>query len=324
MTTTAGSPESGPPLTIACHLSEQRMTKLALHPAGLRFVPVAPQAPWQVPSGANILISEARGWEDAPRDAPAGWPGDLSWLHVVAAGIDGYPDWIRTVPTVTCGRGVNATAIAEYVLGAILLQDKRFFETVISEASAWRPMALRGVAGKTLGLLGIGAIGTEIAKRGAAFDMTLRAYRRSGAVHPDKAIGIVDSVGALFAMSDHLVLAAPLTSETRGIISREVLAQAKPGLHLINVARGALVDDDALLGALDTGRLAAATLDATDPEPLPDGHPFYSHPRIRVTPHCSWSAEDTTDRIMSRLFANIDRWLAGTALQDRVDAILGY
>jgi phosphoglycerate dehydrogenase-like enzyme len=121
------------------------------------------------------------------RRRPAG-PGSLRWLHVVGAGIDGYPDWIRAVPAITCGRGVNANAIAEYVLGAILLHDKRFLECVITDAADWRPLSLRGLSGKTLGLLGLGAIGTEVARRAQAFDMRIKAFRRSGAAPTDKAV----------------------------------------------------------------------------------------------------------------------------------------
>ncbi len=327
MTTQFRSPLPQGGLTLHCRLSPQRMEALGRHPAGLDLVPVPDTAqPWQLPDTAEILVTEARGWDEAPVEAPTGWPGALRWLHVVAAGIDGYPDWIRAVPTVTCGRGANATAIAEYVLGAILLHDKRFFETVISDASAWKPLVtpLRGLAGKTLGLLGIGAIGREIARRAKAFDMEVRAFRRSTAIAPDPEITLVDGLEPLFATADHLVLAAPLTPQTRGIVSRIVLAHSKPGLHLINIARGALIDDKALLEALDDGRIGAATLDVTEPEPLPVGHAFYSHPRIRLTPHCSWSAEDTTERIMRRLFANIDRYRQGTPLEERIDPVTGY
>ncbi|MFC7397862.1 NAD(P)-dependent oxidoreductase [Chelatococcus sp. GCM10030263] len=312
-------------LTIICHLSEERRTALARHPARPAVLPaLRPEAPWQIPQDAEILFTEARGWNNAPQEAPSGWPGSLRWLHVVGAGIDGYPDWIRAVPAITCGRGVNANAIAEYVLGAILLHDKRFLECVITDAADWRPLSLRGLSGKTLGLLGLGAIGTEVARRAQAFDMRIKAFRRSGAPPMDKAVALVDSAAELFAISDHLVLAAPLTPETRHIVSREALARAKPGLHLVNISRGGLIDDEALLAALDEGRIATATLDVTEPEPLPAGHVFYRHPRVRVTPHCSWSAEDVTAKIMQRLFANIDRYLAGTALHDQVDRQLGY
>jgi phosphoglycerate dehydrogenase-like enzyme len=325
METSARSTQAKAAPTILCHLSEERQTALAQHPSRPAIVPVPrPDTPWQVPPEAEILFTEARGWAEAPREAPAGWPGRLRWLHVVGAGIDGYPDWIRAVPSVTCGRGVNAAAIAEYVLGAILLHDKRFFESVITSASDWRPLPLRGLAGKTLGLLGLGAIGAEVAKRALAFDMRIKAFRRSGAQHADETVELVDSVAKLFAASDHLVLAAPLTPQTRHIVSREVLLRAKPGLHLINISRGGLIHDEALLAALDEGRIAAATLDVTEPEPLPEGHAFYCHPHIRVTPHCSWSAEDVTTKIMQRLFANIDRYLAGTTLDDQVDRQLGY
>ncbi|MGA1860645.1 NAD(P)-dependent oxidoreductase [Azospirillum sp. 11R-A] len=120
------------------------------------------------------------------------------------------------------------------------------------------------------------------------------------------------------------MLALPLTAATRGLVGAGLLAQAKAGLHLVNVARGALVDQDALLAAIDSGRIANATLDVTDPEPLPAGHPFYRHPAIRLTPHVSWSAPDFDRRLADRILANLDAYARGEPLRDVVDAATGY
>ncbi|NVN31524.1 hypothetical protein HUK83_14445, partial [Endobacter medicaginis] len=97
-----------------------------------------------------------------------------------------------------------------------------------------------------------------------------------------------------------------------------------PGLHLINVARGALIDETALLTALASGRVGAATLDVTEPEPLPDGHPFYAHPSIRLTPHVSWSGPEVRASFATRVADNLDRFLSGRPLRDLVDAAAGY
>jgi phosphoglycerate dehydrogenase-like enzyme len=123
---------------------------------------------------------------------------------------------------------------------------------------------------------------------------------------------------------EHLVLAAPLTPATRHIIDRGSLACAKPGLHIVNVARGALIDDDALLQALDTGLVGRATLDATEPEPLPSGHPFYRHPRVRLSPHASVHTPKTPERFATKFAENLARFRGGNALLDRVDFGRGY
>lgn len=312
-------------LAIACSLRPERVAFLRAHPARPRVTEIAePDAPWRLPEGAEILVSEARGWPEAPRERPAGWPGTLKWVHFASTGIDGYPDWIFDVPHVTCGRGVNAAAISEYVLGAMLLHEKRFLETLTTSRAGWKQIPLGGLEGKVLGLIGLGSIGGAIAHRALAFGMSVVAYRRSGAAHENASVRIVDDPGAVFARADHVAIAAPLTPLTRHLVSGAVLARAKPGLHLVNIARGAIIDDEALLGALAEGRLAAATLDVTEPEPLPEGHAFYSHPKIRLTPHVSWSAGGMTERLMTPLAANIDRYLAGAALEERVDKEHGY
>jgi len=147
--------------------------------------------------------------------------------------------------------------------------------------------------------------------------MTVRAARRSDAPMPP-GITRAKDIGELFETSDHLVLAAPASAETRHIVSDALLERAKPGLHLVNVARGSLVDDDALLRALDGGRISLASLDVAEPEPLPAGHPYYSHPRVRLSPHTSVMSQDSDLRV-ARLFAdNLARFARGEALRNVV------
>jgi hypothetical protein len=126
------------------------------------------------------------------------------------------------------------------------------------------------------------------------------------------------SVRELAASCDHLVLAAPSTPQTRHLINAEVLAQARPGLHLINIGRGALVDQVALLEALDAGRLSRATLDVTDPEPLPAGHPLYRHPKVRVSPHTSAISPYIREALIAKVRLNLGRYLAGEEPIDRI------
>jgi phosphoglycerate dehydrogenase-like enzyme len=132
--------------------------------------------------------------------------------------------------------------------------------------------------------VGIGAIGAATAKRALAFDMQILAYRRTRSPSPLPNVDLVSGLDELLGASDHIVVAAPATPATYHLFDANAFARMKRGAHLINVSRGALVDQDALLKALDDESLAMATLDVTDPEPLPAGHPLYAHPRVRVSP----------------------------------------
>lgn len=312
------------PLVIATNLSPAQNQRLAAHWSRPRVIPYADErSVWEIPPEADLLFTFFRGWRQAPATAPAGWPFRLRWIQVAAAGIDAFPDWFFTGPAVTCGRGVAAVPLSEYIMAAILAHEKQFFDGARVQAAAdWNVRTLGRVEGRTLGLVGLGAINRAVVPRALTFGMTLLAVDRDTTAHPS--IEFVGSVAELAARSDHLVVAVPLTDETRGIIGAAVLADAKPGLHLINVARGELVDQEALLAALDSGRLGAATLDVTTPEPLPAGHPLYTHPRVRLTPHSGWSSDDNDDRLATKLLGNLDRFLAGEPLLDVVDGKRGY
>src|SRR5262249_28516543 len=144
--------------------------------------------------------------------------------------------------------------------------------------------------GKTLGIVGLGAIGTAVARLAEPFGMRIVGLRRTAAPAPRPSIEVMTSLTALLNGADHVVISAPATPATRHLIDADALASMKPGTHLVNVARGSLVDQDALVAALDAGRLGRATLDVVEPEPLPPGHPLYTHERVRLTPHVSWSS----------------------------------
>lgn len=286
----------------------------------------AGHAPWNLPSGVEVLLTRPLiGWEEAPASPPPGWGSGLRWIQSASTGMDFYPPWLLAgAPVVTCARGVSATAIADYVMTAILTVEKRWDAIRLDGPESWRRETLGSLSGKRLGLAGFGAIGRAVTGRALAFGMSVGAVRRSGWAEPEPGVEPFGRLEELAAVSDHLVLALPLTAATRGLVSADLLAQAKPGLHLVNVARGALVDQDALLAAIDSGRIARATLDVTDPEPLPAGHPFYSHPAIRLTPHVSWSAPDFDRRLADRILANLDAYARGEPLRDVVDAGTGY
>jgi phosphoglycerate dehydrogenase-like enzyme len=140
-------------------------------------------------------------------------------------------------------------------------------------------------------------------RRARGFGLRILALRRTSWELSTDEVETVASMAELAARSDHLVLALPAT---RHILAGAVLAHAKPGLHLVNAARGSLIDQNVLIEALDSNRVAAARLDVTDPEPLPEGHPRYSHPPMRLTPHVSWSSSGNAGRLAAKALENLD------------------
>ena len=137
-------------------------------------------------------------------------------------------------------------------------------------------------------------------------------------------VEIVPDLEPLVASAHHLVVAAPATPDTRGLIDRAALAHAGPGLHVVNIARGSLIDLESLREALDDGRVARASLDTVEPEPLPEGHWLYTHPRVRLSPHISWSMPGALDHILEPFIENLHRYRAGEPLEGVVDVDAGY
>ena len=250
----------------------------------------------------------------------------VRWVHALGTGVDAFPVHLLTHQMLTCSRGGSAVPIAEWVLAVMLAFEKRLPDAWIHGVSTerWGRMALGTLHGKTLGLVGLGGIGTAVAERALPFGMQVRACRRTGARAPIAGVDVVGSVSELVASADHVVIAAPSTEATRHLFNREVFAAMKPGAHLVNVARGALVDQDALHAALDDGRVAMASLDAVEPEPLPEGHWMYGHPRVRLSPHVSWYMPGAPDLLIDRFIDNLRRWCAGEPLTGVVDRQAGY
>jgi phosphoglycerate dehydrogenase-like enzyme len=251
----------------------------------------------------------------------------VKWVHILGAGIDAFPLDQLGDRVLTCSKGATSVPIAEYVLAMMLAYEKRIPEEILTEPpAAWNQPQfgpLGGLAGATLGLVGVGAIGTEVAKRALSFDMKVIAHRRSSSPMPLPEIEAA-SLEDVLARADHLVITAPSTPETYHLINKDTLALVKPGVHLVNIARGPLVDSDALIAALDDGRVARASLDVAEGEPLAAGHPFYTHPKVKLTPHLSNSSSRTANRTVQMFTENLARWRTGQPLQGTVDPEVGY
>ena len=251
----------------------------------------------------------------------------VQWVQLSGTGADRVPREVFEGRTVTCARGASSEPIAEFVMGAVLAWAKRFAEIWLREPPKhWNfPIPRMDVVeGQTLALIGLGGIGTAIARRALAFDMRVVALRRTDAPSPVDGVAVVRSLDALLPDADHLVVAAPATPRTQHLLDADAFAKVKPGVHLVNIARGALVDQDALRVALDDDRVAMATLDTVDPEPLPAGHWMYEHPKVRLSAHVSWYTPLLLQRAIEQFVDNLDRYVAGEPLHDVVDPDEGY
>ncbi len=283
----------------------------------------------RVPSGgipdiaADALLTPLAGTQALVRLLPA--CRGLKWVHVFGTGVDGFPfDMVRGF-RLSCSRGASAAAMAEWVMAMMLAVEKRLPEVWLhAPPERWGAADLGGLAGRTLGLLGFGAVGQELARRALAFDMRVLAKVRTHRSSPVAGVLFAQTLDQVLQEAEHLVLALPATAESRGLLDAERLARTRPGVHLVNVARACVLDQEALRSLLDQGHIARASLDVVDPEPLPAGHWLYTHPRVRLSPHVSWSAPGTVERMLEMFLCNLDAFAHGRPLQGVVDVAAGY
>jgi phosphoglycerate dehydrogenase-like enzyme len=283
------------------------------------LVPDATIVPW--PGPGEVLLTFDGAWKDEERVLP----DEVRWVHVLGAGVGGFPFEVLDGRPITCSKGASSVPIAEWVLAVMLAFEKRLPESFITEPpTAWSSANLGLLAGKTLGLIGVGAIGTEIARRAQAFDMRVVGLRRSTRPFSLPGIETAASLADVVRDADHVAVAAPSTPQTYHLIDADAFAAMKDGVHLVNIARGVLVDQEALVTALDSGKVARASLDVVDPEPLPAGHPLYTHPQVRLSPHISWSGPVTMPRTTQIFLDNLKRYRNGEPLEGLVDVQAGY
>lgn len=252
-------------------------------------------------------------------------PNNIRWIHVFGTGVDSFPMDEVGDRLLSCSRGAHALPIAEWSMAMVLTYEKRLPQSWINQVPEnWHSAELGQVSGKTLGLLGFGCIGSLVAERALAFGMKVKALTRNA--HNDWPEGVepVSSFEQLVNETDHLVLAAPATAATHHIINAASLAQCKRGIHIVNVARGSLIDQDALKAALDSGHVARASLDVVDPEPLPEGHWLYSHEGVSLSPHISWSAPHMLEKLAEPFVNNIRAFLTDAPMHGVVDVKEGY
>jgi phosphoglycerate dehydrogenase-like enzyme len=250
----------------------------------------------------------------------------IRWIHAFGTGVDGFPIHKISDQQLSCSRGATAVPIAEWVL-AMLLSAAKCLPDMWAKGeppAQWNFAPLQPLKDTRLALVGFGGIGQAVAKRALAFDMRVTAMVRTQRPSTMEGVTLVDNWESLVDDADALVIAAPATQETHHLLNRETLAIIKPGLHVINVARGSLIDQDALREALDDGTVALASLDVVDPEPLPPEHWIYQHPSVRMSPHISWNSPAAFSNMLAVFLDNIDHYQQGRVLKGVVDVGSGY
>ncbi len=253
----------------------------------------------------------------------------LRWQHTPSAGVNHIltPIFLERDIVLTNSAGVYAIPIAEFVLAFILNHAKQLSKLQTSQAEhSWATgLELQELTDATLLIIGAGSIGQAIAQRASAFGMRVWGTRRNPQPLPEfeRVVG-VNEWRSLLPDADYVVIATPLTSETKGMIDAAALRSMRPSAYFINIARGAVVDEAALLTALSEGWIAGAGLDTFSTEPLPPDSPFWSLPNVFVTPHCSGFSPQVTERIIALFLDNLTRYRTGTPLRNLVDKQAGY
>ncbi len=292
----------------------------------LRLQAMATGLDQPLPEAAQVLLVRPFSAAQRALPPPPGWPFNLRWVQLISVGFDNYPPWLLRTPglPVSTAHRSSSEVIADFALASILRVQLRLVERRVPDASGWRLSEAPGLAGSMLGIVGFGGIGEALARKALALGMRVQALRRSDAPLGVHGVQRATSLAGLLQTSDHLVLAAPGTADTRHLINADTLAQARPGLHLVNVARGTLVDAEALRLALDDGRVAWASLDVTDPEPLPAGHWLYSHPRVWLTPHTCAISPQVQQGLVDKLLRSLDLLAAGQPPESLIQLERGY
>ena len=261
------------------------------------------------------------------------WPGlkRLQWIHCMWAGLESvvFPELVESPVVLTNGRGVFARSLSEFALAGMLHFAKNLSRMKSQQSRAvWEAFEIEELHSRTLGIVGYGAIGRAAAERARAFDMRILALRR----HPEKCAGDPlmdqayppDQLNALLAASDYVLVAVPLTPETRGLIGEKAFAAMRPNTVLINVGRGPVVEEAQLVRALQEGRIRGAVLDVFDQEPLPAGHPFWSMENVLLSPHTSDHTDTWLQDATELFIENYRRFATGEPLLNVADKRLGY
>jgi D-2-hydroxyacid dehydrogenase (NADP+) len=316
-------------------VSRRILVSVAVAAATLaRIRATAPEADVEVAEGdeAAARLGEVEiAFGHFPPEAIAAAAPPLEWVQLPSAGVDGYltDGLVASGVTLTSVRGMAGAAGAEHILGLMLMFNrglKYFYDRQRERRWDERLDLALTLAGQTLGVVGLGGMGSALAERAKALGMRVLAIKREPGERPpyvDELHG-PDGLHAVLAVSDHVALTLPITDETRNLVDRAALARAKPGAYLYNIGRGELIDDEALVDALRSGRLAGAGLDVFREEPLPPESPYWDLDNVLITPHLGGDTPFDRDHIVELFLANLERYRDGRSLLNVVDPARGY
>ncbi len=282
------------------------------------------------PSDAEVFFNWFYLKPDTLRKVLAAAP-HLRWHHAPSAGVNHIliPEYLERDIILTNGAGTFSIPIAEFVLTYMLYHAKTLSTLLDLQADrTWKrsiELPIQELFNATLLIIGAGNIGQEIAKRASAFGMRVWGSRRTPEPLPnfEKVVG-AHEWRSLLPEADYIVLAIPLTPETQHLIDERALRSMRPNAYLINIARGAVVDQAALITALQQGWIAGAGLDTFETEPLPPDNPLWSLPNVFVSPHCSGFSPRIADRMIALFLDNLNRYQIGQPLRNVVDKLAGY
>ncbi len=272
------------------------------------------------PDGADGIV-----WLGGPDDLRPRLNDGVRWVQLPSAGVE---NWVSSGilddrRTWTSAVGAYAPQVAEHALALVLATARRLGET--ARLSHWEPLFGRTLKDATVAIVGAGGIGQALIPMLAPLGVRIVAVTRSGREVPgaDESLS-TEELGDLWPRADVVVVAAPATAATRHLIDAEALRALPAHALLVNVARGSLIDTDALVAALRDGEIGAAGLDVTDPEPLPDGHPLWEEPRALITPHTANPPEAMNAALAARVRDNVARFASGEELLGVVDPERAY
>jgi phosphoglycerate dehydrogenase-like enzyme len=257
---------------------------------------------------------------------------NVRWIHSRSAGLERmlFPELIASDVTMTNGTGVFSPSLGEFALAAILYFAKDFRRMIRNQiAGVWEPFDILPIAGKMVGIVGYGDIGRAVAARVRPMGMKVLAMKRHVATGTNSD-ALVDQIYSpdqrieMLSQCDYIVAAAPLNTETRGLIGESEFAAMRPNTVIINVGRGPVIDERALIKALSEHTIKGAALDVFEEEPLPEGHPFYNLENVLLCPHCADHTPDWLDNAMRFFLAQFERFRRGEPLLNVVDKNLGY
>ena len=271
---------------------------------------------------ADVFPKFSRQFFSTVRKAPG-----LKWLHVFNAGVDHpiYTEMLQRGVRLTTSAGTTAIPIAQTAIAGLLMLARNFPRWLNAQRERrWDPARSphfpRDLAGQTVLVFGLGSIGSEIARLARALGMKVIGIRRS----PQQPADPVDEMHPpqkltdLLPLADWLVIASPLTTETRGMVNADLLVRLPSGAHIINIGRGEIIDESAMIEALRSGRLGGAYLDVFKKEPLPAESPLWDLPNVIISPHNSAAASGNDERVYQLFVANLRRWHDKQALTNEV------